>query len=98
MTTHVLPAPMLRSYSWQLRAACREMDTDLFFHPYGERDPSRTRRVQAAKAVCAGCPVRVECAEHALTVGEAYGVWGGLSEDERAAMARTGGTDLPESA
>lgn len=29
------------------------------------------------------CPVRAECAAHALAVREPYGVWGGLTEDER---------------
>ncbi|HEY4572108.1 MAG TPA: WhiB family transcriptional regulator, partial [Kribbella sp.] len=29
------------------------------------------------------CPVRRECREHALLVGEAYGVWGGTTEEER---------------
>jgi WhiB family redox-sensing transcriptional regulator len=29
------------------------------------------------------CPVRAQCAAHALTVREPYGVWGGLTEDER---------------
>jgi hypothetical protein len=32
------------------------------------------------------CPVRAECATHALAVREPYGVWGGLTEDEREAM------------
>ena len=29
------------------------------------------------------CPVRQQCAEHALRVHEPYGVWGGLTEDDR---------------
>lgn len=29
------------------------------------------------------CPVRAQCAAHALAVREPYGVWGGLTEDER---------------
>lgn len=32
------------------------------------------------------CPVRTECAAHALAVREPYGVWGGLTEDEREEM------------
>jgi WhiB family redox-sensing transcriptional regulator len=32
------------------------------------------------------CPVRAECATHALAVREPYGVWGGLTEDEREEM------------
>jgi WhiB family redox-sensing transcriptional regulator len=33
--------------------------------------------------VCGACPVKVQCAQHALAVREPYGVWGGLTEDER---------------
>ncbi len=33
--------------------------------------------------MCTRCPVRAQCATHALTVREPYGVWGGLTEDER---------------
>jgi WhiB family transcriptional regulator, redox-sensing transcriptional regulator len=33
--------------------------------------------------VCAGCPVRAACLEHALRTRERFGVWGGLTEEER---------------
>jgi WhiB family redox-sensing transcriptional regulator len=55
----------------------------MFFHPDGERGPSRNNRIALAKAVCASCPVIQMCREHALAVQEPYGIWGGLSEDER---------------
>ncbi len=29
------------------------------------------------------CPVIQQCRSHALSVREPYGVWGGLTEDER---------------
>ncbi|MEV7174880.1 WhiB family transcriptional regulator [Streptomyces sp. NPDC093224] len=47
------------------------------------RGEDRAERDQAAKEVCALCPVRAECLRHALSVQEPYGVWGGLSEEER---------------
>jgi WhiB family redox-sensing transcriptional regulator len=72
-----------RDWQWQLEGACREADPDLFFHPWGERDPRRSRREAAAKAVCDRCPVQQLCAEQALSTYEAYGVWGGLSEHDR---------------
>jgi len=78
-----LPGPNADIWDWQLHAACRGEDSDLFFHPEGERGPSRLSRELAAKSVCSGCPVMVQCASHALTVREPYGVWGGMSEDER---------------
>jgi WhiB family redox-sensing transcriptional regulator len=37
--------------------------------------------------------VRAECATHALTVGEEYGVWGGFSETERTMLRDLGWQD-----
>lgn len=79
-----LPGPNADLWDWQLDAACRGLDSDVFFHPDRERGDARERREAAAKAVCAGCPVRDACLEHALDVREPYGVWGGLAEHERA--------------
>lgn len=64
---------------WNERAACLDMDPDVFF-------PTDTAGVVAAKRICAGCPVRVECLEWALEHGERWGVWGGASERERRRM------------
>ncbi len=78
-----LPGPNADLWDWQLVGACRGVDSALFFHPDGERGPARAAREQAAKAVCASCPVMAQCASHALAVREPYGVWGGMSEDDR---------------
>lgn len=80
-----LPGPVADIWEWQLQGSCREADPTLFFHPEGERGPARRNRDAAAKAICAGCPVLDECRQHALTVREPYGVWGGMSEDDREA-------------
>ncbi|WP_035839858.1 WhiB family transcriptional regulator [Kitasatospora azatica] len=77
-------------WDWQLRAACRSSDSSLFFHPLGERGEAHDNREQAAKQVCARCPVRDACLSHALRVREPYGVWGGLNEEERAELLRPG--------
>ena len=76
--------PILAHWNWQLNAACRGLDVGVFFHPWSERGSARKRRAQLAKAVCQSCPVIQECLEHALRVPEPYGIWGGLSENERA--------------
>jgi WhiB family redox-sensing transcriptional regulator len=78
-----LPGPVAERWDWQLRAACRGLPSDVFFHPDRERGPVRSRRTQIAKSICAACPVAAACLAHALEVREPYGVWGGLSEDER---------------
>lgn len=84
--TRRLPGPNADVWDWQLEGACRGMDSGSFFHPDGERGPARARREARAKAICHTCPVLEMCREHALTVHEPYGIWGGLSESERAAM------------
>ncbi|MDT3767194.1 WhiB family transcriptional regulator [Gleimia hominis] len=84
-----LPGPVMDRWDWQFQAACRDMDTELFFHPEGERGSTRRRRAEAAKAICATCPVLEQCREHALRVMEPYGVWGGMTEEERREVARS---------
>jgi WhiB family transcriptional regulator, redox-sensing transcriptional regulator len=54
------------------------------------------RREIAAKSVCRACPVRAECAAHALAAREPYGVWGGFTESERVRLLATGWEDLSE--
>jgi WhiB family redox-sensing transcriptional regulator len=84
-----LPGPVADIWDWQLQGACRSVavdQADVFFHPEGERGPARSNRERAAKAVCATCPVLRQCAEHALAVREPYGVWGGMSEEDREAV------------
>lgn len=81
-----LPGPNADVWDWQLRGRCRTVDPEIFFHPEGERGVTRAARDNAAKAVCAVCPVLRQCAEHALAVREPYGVWGGMSEDDREAI------------
>ncbi|EKT77461.1 WhiB family transcriptional regulator (plasmid) [Rhodococcus opacus] len=73
---------------WQHRASCRGTDTDLFFSPDGERGNVRARRERAAKQICQGCPVLDDCRAYALTATEPYGIWGGMSETERARHTR----------
>jgi WhiB family redox-sensing transcriptional regulator len=78
-----LPVAVTEVWEWQLEGACREADPRLFFHPEGERGPARRKRDEAAVKVCATCPVLQECRNHGLSVREPYGVWGGLTEEDR---------------
>lgn len=80
--------PLDSNWYWQELARCRNVDPLLFFHPQNERGASRSRRDQSAKRVCAPCPVRLECADYAIRAREPFGVWGGLSEDDREAIHR----------
>lgn len=62
--------------SWRADAACLGMP-ELFFAEAVGQGYGRGRRV------CAGCRVLVECRGYALRVLPEYGLWGGLSPDER---------------
>jgi WhiB family redox-sensing transcriptional regulator len=81
-----LPGPVADLWEWQYQGACRNYGDEQFFHPEGERGPRRRNRDAAALAVCGTCPVIKQCREHALAVREPYGVWGGLTEDDREAI------------
>lgn len=70
---------------------CRTTDPEVFFEPSGMgRGANYTRelrrRFAIAKRLCAECPVRSACLRAALDNGEAFGVWGGLDADQRAAL------------
>jgi WhiB family transcriptional regulator, redox-sensing transcriptional regulator len=66
---------------WQERALCAQTDPEAFF-------PEKGGSTREAKRICAGCEVRAECLEYALTFDERFGIWGGLSERERRRLKR----------
>jgi WhiB family redox-sensing transcriptional regulator len=78
-----LPGPIADLWEWQHQGSCRDTDATLFFHPEGERGPARRARDTTARSICSSCPVLMECRNHALQVREPYGMWGGLTEEER---------------
>lgn len=90
-----LPAPVAEVWDWQLRGACRGTDSAIFFHPENERGPARAARERKAVTICARCPVLARCRQHALSVQEPYGVWGGLTEAQRARLLSRRSLDRP---
>lgn len=85
----------LEAPAWQLDAACRDMPTDLFF-PIGHGEDAQAQANQA-KAVCRACLVRSTCLDYALAGNMLYGVFGGMSEEERKDLRRSGqrSSELP---
>ena len=77
---HILAAERA-DQSWRRQAACRGVDTDLFYADRGEN-------ATAAKAVCSGCPVAAQCADYAITANIRTGVWGGYTDAELRALRR----------
>lgn len=70
---------------WRERAACRSgHDPELWF-PVG---PAAAAQTAAAKAVCRDCPVWAACLAEALSERSAYGIFGGLTAEERRALLR----------
>lgn len=76
----------MESIHWQNRAECRGEDPELFF-PVGHTGPA-VFQIEEAKRVCRRCDVREQCLEWALENGQDYGVWGGMSEDDRRELKR----------
>ena len=74
----------LSPVAWQLRAACRGPQSEVFFPPaQTERKHERLERERRAKAICGICPVRSDCLSYAIDLHEPHGLWGGPSESER---------------
>jgi WhiB family transcriptional regulator, redox-sensing transcriptional regulator len=73
---------------WQDEAACRGHDNVLFFGEEGESELERQAREGHAKSICATCPVAEPCLEFAMETNQKYGIWGGLTDKERASLKR----------
>lgn len=62
-------------------APCRDEDPELFF-PVGNSGPALEQAAEA-KAVCAQCRFTTECRDWAMETGADFGVFGGMTADER---------------
>ena len=75
---------MRQSEDWQSTALCRGNHAHLFFPPSTfERKDERERRETRAKAICQVCPSQPACREYAMAIREQFGIWGGLTENDR---------------
>jgi WhiB family redox-sensing transcriptional regulator len=75
------------STRWRVHALCQGLGADLFF-PIGEIGAEAVAQVEAAKEVCDVCPVKEPCLEYSLATNQEFGVWGGLTPDERRRVRR----------
>lgn len=89
------PKARIIDQTWRERAACDGADVEAFY-------PARRDRVdQRAITTCRTCPVAADCLDVAmrdetgLPGDYRYGIWGGLTPDERAALDDTR-TDLEQ--
>jgi len=63
---------------WMTDAICTQTDPDRFFPDAGGGD-----RGLAAKRICGTCPVAAQCLQYALDNDITYGIFGGLSPNQR---------------
>lgn len=70
---------------WREYAACKGMDTNLFFPEKGYS----TDTVQSAKKICNGCSVREECLDFIMNQpDDRYGIFGGYTYTQRRVIRR----------
>lgn len=62
---------------WKIHGRCATHPNSDLWYPDTGRDSER------AQQLCAECPVREQCYQHAITRPERYGIWGGTTETER---------------
>lgn len=76
------PAGEGQRFTWRHLAACRGQPVAWWFpgSPLTSEDIAGLRR---AEALCAACPVTIECLCDALDNREAFGLWGGLTPKPR---------------
>lgn len=78
--------PQFLPPEWMTEARCIEVDTEIFFPDKGDRGSA-----EAARRICNGCEVRVQCLEYALSNAEVYGIWGGTNERDRRPLLKARG-------
>jgi WhiB family redox-sensing transcriptional regulator len=65
---------------WAQHGACGKAEPDALFVPGAAQ--------KAAKQLCIGCPVIVECLVDSLDNQTEFGVWGGMTERQRRALLK----------
>lgn len=74
---------------WTRHAACRTRWAEV---DWIDPTPAQAR---CCRAICASCPVRRACLDHALATGEPWGIWGGLDPEQRATLAKLCSLPVP---
>lgn len=73
------------STEWREKAKCSELPKSVFFEYNSVSIPFSKRRhyKNIALRTCSLCPVRDECHEFAIKNNEQFGIWAGLTPDQR---------------
>lgn len=83
--TATVPIPLARNrdgldVGWHEYAACVSYNPETWF----PTDKNHRRQWDEAQRICVmECPVRDDCLRYALEANEQYGVWGGMTPEQR---------------
>jgi WhiB family redox-sensing transcriptional regulator len=83
--------PIHSNWEWQEEGVCRSFETNTFFLENSLRGKKKSQKEKIAVSICNTCPVKMQCLEHALNTPEIYGVWGGMTEEQRHQILRKRG-------
>jgi hypothetical protein len=64
-----------------------EQVPDVFF-PENNKMLMDRQEIELAKTICRRCPLNTECANYGIKADEAYGIYGGLTPEERRQLKR----------
>lgn len=87
----IFPIPRAKEENWRDDALCAQYDPSMFF-------PEKGIPASTAKKICEECPVRNQCLAFALKNSEAFGIWGGMTSNQRAQFARENNIDAATAA
>ena len=76
--------PRYNEVNWE-KANCKGAPTNLFYMVEENRRHSEWIDVGILRTICGGCPIQRKCLAYALE-HETYGVWGGMTTNERNAF------------
>lgn len=79
-----VPDTSPRASDWLATAPCKDDPEGMFPGTVGAE-------IEHAKSFCRRCPAIQRCRDWAINTREIYGVWGGLTEDERWEILRNEG-------
>lgn len=82
------------AFDWRSGGACDASDADLHYvdaqelvdeHGFTTKDAKAflSEAEEMAKAICRSCPIRSRCLNAAMANEEEFGIWGGMTVDER---------------
>lgn len=81
LSQEIIQGSKSTSEEWKLNGVCRTIDPELWF-------PGEQQTGAEAKRWCKTCPVMLTCLQYAIENAEPYGVWGGMTANERKLFRR----------